>query len=75
MNRAGKSIGLSWAHSKGILGQGIGVAVMDTGICRHNDFFSNKNRTIIFKDFLNGRDNCYDDNGHGSHVCGIYTQF
>lgn len=71
MNRAGKLIGLSWAHSRGILGQGIGVAVMDTGICRHNDFFSNKDRTIIFKDFLNGRDNCYDDNGHGSHVCGI----
>lgn len=71
MNQAGKLIGVKWAHDRNILGRGISVVVMDTGICKHKDFFSNTTRDIIFKDFLNGRDNYYDDNGHGSHVCGI----
>lgn len=71
MDRVAEAIGLSWAHDRGILGRGISVVVMDTGICKHKDFFFNKNRVIVFKDFLNGRESFYDDNGHGTHVCGI----
>lgn len=50
------------------LGQGIGVAVLDTGVNVHIDFDS---RIIAFKDVLHNKKKIYDDNGHGTHVCGI----
>ncbi|HIU02276.1 MAG TPA: S8 family peptidase [Candidatus Onthocola gallistercoris] len=52
-------------------GKSIGVAVLDTGIYPHPDFLYPSNRIAIFKDFLHHRNSCYDDNGHGTHVCGI----
>ena len=30
-----------------------------------------RNRVFGFKDFVDGRGYCYDDNGHGTHVTGI----
>lgn len=50
------------------LGQGVCVAVLDSGICFHRDF---DQRIIGFTDMVNGKRNAYDDNGHGTHVCGI----
>ena len=47
------------------------VAVIDTGICEHIDFFSFENRVVCFKDFVNGRQLPYDDNGHGTFVAGV----
>jgi serine protease AprX len=49
-------------------GKGVTAAVLDTGINRHPDFGE---RIIMFKDFVNNRENIYDDSGHGTHVCGI----
>ncbi len=65
MNRVGAAIKLQAAHKKGIFGEGISVAILDTGIHPHPDF---KNRLIAFKDFLHGRIEPYDDCGHGTHV-------
>lgn len=45
-----------------------GVAVLDTGIALHPDF---QGRIVGFRDFIHGRNSAYDDNGHGTHVCGI----
>lgn len=70
MNRASEAIHVKWAHDRNILGQGIGVAVLDTGICPEHPDFSG-NRIIGFRDFINGKENAYDDNGHGTHVFGI----
>lgn len=53
---------------KKYLGQEIAVAILDTGIAPHPDF---KNKILEFKDFVNGQDVMYDDNGHGTHVCGV----
>lgn len=50
------------------LGQGICVAVLDSGICYHRDF---GDRIIGFADLINGQRTAYDDNGHGTHVAGI----
>lgn len=50
------------------LGQGIVVAVLDTGVTLHPEL---KGRIIMFRDFVNERPNMYDDNGHGTHVCGV----
>lgn len=44
------------------------IAVLDTGITLHPDF---EGRIVGYRDFINGRNSIYDDNGHGTHVCGI----
>jgi serine protease AprX len=53
---------------RGNRGEGIVVAVLDTGLAPHFDM---KNRVVQFKDMVNGREGLYDDSGHGTHVCGI----
>lgn len=52
-------------------GKSIGIAVLDTGIYPHDDFIFPSNRIVAFKDFVHHHSNYYDDNGHGTHVCGI----
>jgi subtilisin family serine protease len=52
----------------GINGSGIRVAVVDTGIAQHPDL---KGKIVAWKDFVNGKPEPYDDNGHGTHVAGI----
>ncbi len=71
MNRVSDIIESKWAHEHGYLGQGVGVAILDTGISLHKDFVEGGNRVIAFEDFINGRKEPYDDNGHGTHVAGI----
>lgn len=50
------------------LGTGIGVAVLDTGCYPHEDLVQ---RIAAFYDVVKRRPVPYDDNGHGTHVCGI----
>lgn len=71
MNRVNDIIEYRWAHNMGYYGQRIGVAIVDTGISLHKDFIEGGNRVIAFKDFISGRKEPYDDNGHGTHVAGI----
>lgn len=52
----------------GFTGKGIGVCVLDTGIFPHIDFAG---RIWGFQDFVGWRLQPYDDNSHGTHVCGI----
>lgn len=49
-------------------GEPVTIAFLDTGVKKHPDF---ADRIIAFKDFVNGKNECYDDSGHGTHVCGI----
>ena len=49
-------------------GRGIGLAVMDTGAYLHPDF---RDRIVGFRDVVRGKQKCYDDNGHGTHIMGI----
>lgn len=56
------------AYRQGILGQGVNVAVLDTGIYPHQDF---EGRITFFKDMIRGRKQPYDENGHGTHISGI----
>lgn len=71
-----------YAHTRGILGTGVGVAVLDTGITPRKDFLCNPHisyatepavkhsRILYFQDFVNQKKLPYDDSGHGSHICG-----
>ncbi len=54
-----------------ITGLGTCIAILDTGICPTADFVFPKNRLACFMDFVNGKTEPYDDNGHGTHVAGI----
>lgn len=49
-------------------GNGVGVAMLDTGVAPHPDLV---NRIAGFQDFVNKYPYAYDDNGHGTHVAGI----
>jgi serine protease AprX len=64
---------LTWEY--GVVGEGITVAVLDTGMSNHQavirDIEGVKGRVVGWKDFINGRPNLYDPNGHGTHVAGI----
>lgn len=68
MNHVRETIGYEAARRQGLTGNGIGVAVMDTGVFLHPDYAK---RVIGFADMVNRRREPYDDCGHGSHVCGI----
>ena len=45
--------------------------VIDTGVYPHIDFCLGRNRIKKFIDLINNEVDMYDDNGHGTFVCGI----
>lgn len=67
MQRVREQIEANWIENE-ITGRGITIAVLDTGFGRHPDMTG---KLLGFKDFVNHRHLMYDDNGHGTHVCGI----
>ena len=65
---ASASVKANFPHERGYMGEGITVALVDTGTSPHNDLIMPDERIIGFKDFVNNRDYPYDDNGHGTQV-------
>jgi serine protease AprX len=61
----------NFPYKQGYKGEGITIAVIDTGVAPHQDLVKPTNRIIGFKDFVNNKTTPYDDNGHGTHVAGI----
>lgn len=68
MERILAYIHASIAYRQGIFGQGILVAVLDTGIYPHSDL---QGRIRGFRDYVRQKQYPYDDNGHGTHISGI----
>lgn len=56
-------------------GKRLSIAFLDTGISPVADFILPENRILAFRDFINGRTEPYDDNGHGTHVAGYKCKF
>ena len=71
MNKARIAVNAGYAENLRLTGKGVGIAILDTGLSPVDDFLLPKNRISVFKDFINGIPKCYDNNGHGTHVCGI----
>ena len=80
--RTAVTVGAATARATyGYDGVGIGVAVIDSGITSWHDDLSGTNGSLQFPygnqrvrkfvDFVGGRTQPYDDNGHGTHVAGI----
>jgi len=65
------TIKVDMPQDRGYFGEGVTVAVIDTGIAPHSDLTRPENRIVGFKDFVNDKTSPYDDNGHGTHVTGI----
>ena len=61
----------TFPHRRGYDGNGISIAVIDTGVAPHDDLVKPTNRIVAFVDYINKKDETYDDNGHGTHVAGI----
>jgi len=67
LDTAAGTLDLQQLWDRGLSGKDVAVAVIDTGVAPHSDLGS---RIIGFKDFVNGRTEPYDDQGHGTHVAG-----
>ena len=63
-----KQIHADLAHQHGFLGEGIGIAYLDTGLFPHKDFSPHSTRIAKFVDFVHSKSFSYDDNGHGTHI-------
>ena len=68
MNRVREQIGLSERIAASVTGAGVTAAVLDSGVSMHPDL---KGRIVEFRDFVSQRNEPYDNNGHGTHICGI----
>ncbi|MEG1528818.1 MAG: S8 family serine peptidase [Clostridia bacterium] len=54
-----------------LTGEGVTLCVMDTGLSVHSDLEIPKKRIVHFVDLINGEEEPYDDNGHGTFVGGV----
>lgn len=68
MKNAKYSINAYKVYKSGYSGKNVNVAVLDTGVFVHTRL---KGRIEFFMDIVGNKKECYDDNGHGTHVCGI----
>ena len=67
LDTASPTINSDVLKEKGLTGEGVTIAVIDTGIHPHKDL---QGRIVGFMDFVNDKNASYDDNGHGTHCAG-----
>jgi serine protease AprX len=65
------SNGVSFHQKHKFTGKGIGIGVIDSGVYPHPDLLNPSNKIRGFQDLLNGYRYPYDDNGHGTFICGL----
>ncbi len=64
-------LGMRGIHSQGILGQGVTVGMLDTGINTNNPEFRNNSRVLRGYNAVDGSSDVTDNIGHGTHTSGI----
>lgn len=70
MKNIRKIVNAQNVYSQGINGRNIRIAILDTGIYPHEDI---KKCVVCFRDYVKNENEMYDDNGHGTHICGIIS--
>lgn len=73
LRKAHDILGINYAHIFKLSGKGIGIGLVDSGVFPHNDLISGKRCIRYFKDLVNGFESPYDDNGHGTFMCGCIS--
>lgn len=68
MEKVRQLVGCEYAYKRKIYGRGVGIAILDSGVAKHIDL---QNRVKVFRDYVKGRKQPYDDNSHGTHIAGI----
>lgn len=58
-------------NAKNLTGNNVTIAIVDTGIELSHQDLSHLAERVVWKDFINGKNTPYDDNGHGTHIAGI----
>lgn len=71
MDKAGGYVGIKYKNPYNLTGRNVNIAVIDTGVYPHGDLMRPYKVVAAFKDFVNSISEQYDDNGHGTHTCGI----
>lgn len=71
LNKEQDFMNLSALTENKFLGQGQTICFIDTGIHPHLDFILPHSRIIKFVDLINNHAEPYDDNGHGTFICGV----
>lgn len=71
MDKASKIVGVDFNAPYQQNGKGVNIAVIDTGVYPHGDLVRPHRALSGFKDFINSISDAYDDNGHGTHICGV----
>lgn len=62
-------LGLPEIHRSDLMGQGIRIGIIDTGLFEHREF---DNKVVAYKDFTKSPSELMRDKlGHGSHVAGL----
>jgi hypothetical protein len=56
-----------------LTGKNVCIGVIDSGVYPHPDLKKPNNRIIQFVDLINNLSHPYDDNGHGTFMCGIIS--
>lgn len=63
-------VGIKTARISSLTGKNIGIGIIDSGVYPHPDLTFQRNSIAFFKDLVNGLEKPYDDNGHGTFMCG-----
>lgn len=71
MNIVKETLGFNLLNSYGLDGNGQIIAVLDSGISPHFDLMYPTKRILHFEDILYNKEKMYDDNGHGTMICGV----
>lgn len=65
------TIDLEGLHHAGYDGTGIRVAILDTGVRITHEALTSKSGSLIWRDFIAGQAQPYDDNGHGTATAAL----
>ena len=64
------SNGVNHFKQLSINGTGVGIGIIDSGVYPHTDLLKPNNKIKSFSDLINNLNYPYDDNGHGTFMCG-----
>lgn len=62
---------LRFSHNYKLNGEGVSIALIDTGVFPHKELLSPSNRIKYFSDNVQHLHYPYDDNGHGTFISGL----